>query len=310
MKILLFLGLAVIEYIIINFLTTKITKLKEYVTINYSSFEFCDIGEKPYGLNILIKIICPTIFIIILSGIFYNLKISAFVEDIYWITIFYFLIRWFMIICILSRKELINWKEEILVFTITISINLLLYYFFIKKTTQIFISIDELRDAIWISIITFTIVIIRNFIYNYVYIDNYNLEDRKENYILKKYEYFRNKYEDIITTKNKELHKIVYAIMIYENFNRPLLIRIIEKTKFLITGKATLGVMQVSSRVLINDRTSVKLGYEILKKRYFYNKKHIKEKDELLSETISSYNYGEKYLNEVLYIKEILEKNI
>lgn len=310
MKILLFLGLAIIEYIIINFLTAKITKLKEYVTINYSSFEFADIGEKPYGLNILIRIICPTIFIIILSGIFYNFGINSFVEEIYLITIFYFLIRWFVIIAIFCRKELTNWKEEIFIFIITISINLLLYCFFIKKTTQIFISIDELRDAIWISIITFTIVIIRDFIYKYVYIDNYKLETRKEKYILKKYEYFRNEYEDIITTKNKELHKIVYAIMIYENFNRPFLIRIIEKTKFLITGKATLGVMQVSSRVFINDRTSVKLGYRILKKSYFDKKKEIKEKDKLLSETISSYNYGEKYLNEVLYIKEILDKSI
>lgn len=306
MKILLFLGLAVIEYIIINFLTTKITKLKEYVTINYSSFEFSDIGAKPYGLNILIKIICPTIFIIILAGIFYNFKLNSFVEDIYLITIFYFLIRWFIIIGVLSRKELTNWNREIVIFIITISINLFLYYFFIKKTTQIFISLDELRDAIWISIITFIIVIIRDFVYNYIYIDNDKQEYRKEKYILKKYEYFRNKYDDIITTKNKELHEIVYAIMIYENFNRPFLIRIIEKIKLLFAGEATLGIMQVSSRVPINDRTSVKLGYQILKKSYFDNRKHIKEKDRILRETVSSYNYGEKYLNEVLYIKEII----
>lgn len=306
MKILLFLGLAVIEYIIINFLTTKITKLKEYVTINYSSFEFSDIGAKPYGLNILIKIICPTIFIIILAGIFYNFKLNSFVEDIYLITIFYFLIRWFIIIGVLSRKELTNWNREIVIFIITISINLFLYYFFIKKTTQIFISLDELRDAIWISIITFIIVIIRDFVYNYIYIDNDKQEYRKEKYILKKYEYFRNKYDDIITTKNKELHEIVYAIMIYENFNRPFLIRIVEKIKLLFAGEATLGIMQVSSRVPINDRTSVKLGYQILKKSYFDNRKHIKEKDKILRETVSSYNYGEKYLNEVLYIKEII----
>lgn len=306
MKILLFLGLAVIEYIIINFLTTKITKLKEYVTLNYSSFEFSDVGEKPYGLNILIKIICPTIFIIILAGIFYNFKLNSFVEDIYLITVFYFLIRWFIIIGVLSRKELVNWNREIIIFIITISINLFLYYFFIKKTTQIFISLEELRDAIWISIITFIIVIIRDFVYNYIYIDNDKQEDRKEKYILKKYEYFRKKYDDIITTKNKELHEIVYAIMIYENFNRPFLIRVVEKIKLLVAGEATLGVMQVKSRVLINDRTSVKLGYQILKKNYFDNKKHIKEKDRLLCETISSYNYGEKYLNEVLYIKEII----
>lgn len=310
MKILLFLGLALIEYIIINLFTAKITKLKEYVTINYSSFEFSDIGEKPYGLNILIRIICPTIFVVILSGIFYNFEISAWVENIYVITIFYFLIRWFVIICLLNRKELTNWKSEIFIFILTVGINLLVYYFFIKKTTQIFVSIDELRDAIWISIITFVIVVIKDFIYNHVYIENCKLENRKEKYILKKYEHFRNKYQDIIKTRNKELYTIVYAIMIYENFNRPFVIRCIEKIKFIITGRATLGIMQVNSRVLINDKTSVKLGYKRLKKSYFDNKKVLNNNDVVVTDTIASYNYGEKYLNEVLYIKEILDRYV
>lgn len=307
MNMIIFLILAMLEYIIIVALTDKLTKLKEYITINYSSFEFSNIGHKPYGLNILIKIVFPSIFMVIIAGILYNIGKNDSVENIFLISIFYYLIRWFIIIFVYNRQELMNWKEEICIFCITITINVLLYYFFIKKTTQIFISLEELRDAIWISIVTFIVVIIRDFIYNYLYIDNYKLENRKEKYILKRYEHFKNKYYDIVVTKNKELHTIVYAIMIYENYNRPFFVRTLEKIKFLINGKATLGIMQVKTRFLINDRTSVKIGYNILKKNYFKNKKKMKQKRDIVNETIYSYNYGEKYLNEVLYIKKILE---
>lgn len=308
MNIILFLILAIIEYVMILFLTNRLTKLKEYITINYSSFEFSDMGEKPYGLNILIKILFPVIFMIVSSGIIYKLKINELVENIYLIVIFYYLIRWCVSIFLLNRKELINWKEECILFGINVLINALVYYSFITKTTQIFVSVDELRDAIWIGIITFVFVIVRDFIYRYINVDNYKLEKRKEKYILKNYEYLKDKYQDIIKTKSKQLHMITYAIMIYENFNRPYVVRTLEKIKFFIKGNATLGIMQVNTRVLIDDRTSVKRGYNILKKNYFKNKKIFDNKEDLINETISSYNRGQKYLNEVKYIKNIIQK--
>lgn len=307
MEILVFFLLAIAEYLIITILTTKIVKLKETVSINYSSFEFSDMGEKPYGLNILIKTIVPTIFMIIAAGVFYKIERNNYVENIYLIGIFYFFIRWVLEI-LLGRKELKNWEEEIWIFCASTIINLVLYYSFIKQTKQIFISIDELRDAIWISIITFVIVVIRDFIYKHIFIDNEKLEDRKEIYIKKKYNSFQKKYNRIIDTKDKELHAIVYSIMIYENYNRPYLIRMFENVKFLFSGEATLGIMQVNTKKIIGDKTSVKIGYKMLRERYLQKKKILIDNEELVNDVISSYNFGDKYLNEVKYIKGILEK--
>lgn len=321
MRYLIFLLLALIEYILFSICTFNLNYLKEYISIKYSSFEFSNIESKPYGLNVLIRLLFPAMFIVIISGIFYNIGKQDLINQIYLITIFFYLIRWFNIVFILRRKELQNWKFELLICFIGIVINLLLYKFFITKTSKIFVPLNEIRNGIWISIITFIFVLIKNIIYDFAYIDIYGEEKRKENYILKKYENFRNKYEDIITTENKELKMITYSIMIYENFNRPKSMRILEYIKLLFKGSATLGVMQVHSRNLISDKISVKRGYEIIQQNY--NKFEDIKKEQLndpsydgissttnvLDETIYAYNNNQKYVNEVSYIFNLLNNH-
>lgn len=285
--------------------------MKEYINIKYSSFEFSNNEQKSYGLNILIRIIFPTMYVIILAGIFYNIGKVELVKGIYLITVFFYLIRWLNIIFVLNRKELQNWKSEIIIVFIGLIINGLLYKFFITKTNQIFISIEEIRDGVWIAIITFVFVMIKDYIYNYAMVDTYNEQYRKENYILKKYEYFKNKYEHIIKTRNRKLALITYSIMIYENYNRPKLVRILENIKFIFKGSATLGVMQVYSRNLISDEISVKKGFKIIKKEYYklldLNKKSQPYLQyDIVTSTIAVYNTSEKYIDEVRYIFDIL----
>ena len=312
MKVLLFFALALIEYIVILFLTNKLTRAKEYVTIKYSSFEFSTVGDVPYGLNILIMIVLPTIFIVTASGIFYKIEMKEFVENIFLITVFYYLIRWFFIVFILNRKSLYNWKTEFAVFAVTITLNLFLYYCFILQTEEIFVSVEELRDSVWIAIIFFVIVIIRDYIYKNVHIDNHEYTDKKKKYILTKYKKFENKYNRIIKTKDRELKLLTYSIMIYEDFNRPKFIRYIEILSFLFKRSATLGIMQYKTNKFINDEESVKLGYRRIKNKYFYykKKKRIENEEEIIIKTISAYYGGRKYYNEVSSIYAVLNENL
>lgn len=306
MKILIFLFLALIEYIIITILTDKIVKIREYVSIHYDVFNFAPIGEKKCGLNILIRIIGPTIYMVICAGVFYNLNMNSMVQNIYLVGIIYFLIRWIMIIFVYDRKDLNDWKSEIVVFIINICINIFLYHFFIMKTADIFISVEELKNAVWIGIITFAFLIIRDYIYNYIKINEENSERRKVTYILKKYKYFKNKYDYIIKTEDKYLESIVYAIMIYENYNRPFAIRIIEYLKFLFRGEATLGVMQVKTSNIIRDKESVSKGYNKIKEKYIrYSEEYINE-NEILEKIVLDYNCSFEYYREIQYIISVI----
>jgi len=307
MKYVVFIGLALIEQVLMMIITKEIIHLQyEYISIKYATFKFADKQEKFCGLNILIKICFPIIYIILLSGIFYNFNNKELVENIYVITLFYYIIRWFNIIFILNRRKLHDWKSEFIIFAIEIVLNIFLYYNFIIKTTQIFISFEQLKDGIWIGIITFFFIIIRDYIYNHAHTNAIELEKRKEEYILSKYEHYKNKYGDIIDDNNQEIEAITYAIMIYENYNRPAFYRIFEYIKCIIKGRATLGVMQVESRVLISNRKSVEKGYQIIREAY---EKNINEK-EYMKKIISTYNLGGSYSEEVLYIIEVIQNEI
>ena len=301
--------LAIIEQIFMILLSKEIVHLQyEYISIKYATFKFSGKEEKFCGLNILIKVLFPLIYILLLSGFFYSIHKEQYIKNIYMITIIYYLIRWIYIIFILNRKELHDWKSEIITSIFGIILNIFIYNIFITKTNQIFISINELRDGIWIGIITFLFVLIRNYIYEYARIDSEKSRQRKENYILTKYSYYKTKYDYLINEDNKELESIVYGIMIYENYNRPFFFRLLEYIKCTIKGEATLGIMQVKSKVWISNETSIKKGYKILKDAYIKEQNNNETDYEKLNNIIKNYNLGKNYTEEVLYIIELIKE--
>ena len=221
----------------------------------------------------------------------------------------YYVIKWIIMIIVLNRATLINWKNEIICFLFSFSLSWFIYKIFISKTTEIFIPINEIRDGIWIGIITFIIGIIIRTIYDKSHLNIKDARYRIKKYIVKKYYKFSSKYDDIIDIKNKEIKTLTYAIMIYENYNRPILIRLFEYIKLILSGKASLGIMQVSTTKFITSRESVELGYNIIKENY----KSLKKMDleEKLKKVIFMYNKSDKYVDEVLYIYCVLsDKNV
>ncbi|RYD96128.1 MAG: hypothetical protein EOP54_14485 [Sphingobacteriales bacterium] len=132
-----------------------------------------------------------------------------------------------------------------------------------------------------------------------------------------RYNYYNKLYGKLITniTKNEILEAITFAIIIYEDFNRPKLARIIENIKFRLTNRPhTLGVMQVTTSKLLTDLESVSLGTTKIVDAYkMYLQKPIEKNQDYyewstISEIISEYNTGKSYSNEVteltLEIKE------
>src|SRR5690606_29593240 len=101
---------------------------------------------------------------------------------------------------------------------------------------------------------------------------------RKDNYLKSRLSHFKEKYDDLVNEKikNDKLKSIAYAIMIYEDFNRPKVARLVENTRFKLTGKKhSLGLMQVQTTEFINDKKSVELGLEKISSAY---RKQLKKK--------------------------------
>ena len=307
MKFLVFLVLGILEYILITFITGRLIKIKEYVTINYDVFSFVTMGERKCGLNILIKMIVPVIYTIICSGIFYKIGLNEYVQNVFILEILYFIIRWIFVVLIYDRRYLNDWKSEIITFFASTIIMLFIYFFLIIQTEELFVSVDELKNAIWVGCITYICIIIRDYIYNYAKVDESESKKRKIKYILSKYDYFKRRYGFIIDKEEENLQNLIYAIMIYENYNRPLLIRKMEYIKFFYNGEATLGVMQFQTKKIISDKESIEKGYNKIKQKYIEYSKEKMCIDELYNKVIFNYNNSIQYVGEVKYILEVIE---
>jgi hypothetical protein len=141
---------------------------------------------------------------------------------------------------------------------------------------------------------------------------------RKQKYLKSRLHYFKTLYGKTIkeATQNEALEAVVFSILIYEDFNRPKVARIVENIKQRLTNKPhTLGVMQVKSDRIISDLESVKLGTKKVINAYQkYLDKLSNENGEFYEysayyEIISNYNGSSSYQSEVADLISIIKEN-
>jgi len=212
-----------------------------------------------------------------------------------------------------------NWYRQALYWISIIAISYFSYTEIIYKKENILPDFETVSNELWIIILIFLFHTL-----NQIRISSDKTIQRKENYLKSRLSHFKDKYGELVNEKttNDKLKSIIYGLMIYEDFNRPKVARLVENARFKLTGKKhSLGLMQVQTTKFINDQKSVELGIEKVKKAY---KKALKkmglDKEEtikiLLSNAyhnewtlerriISDYNKDDSYVFEV---RELLEK--
>ena len=208
------------------------------------------------AFNFLFKVIAPVVFIILCAVIFEALNIAQFNNNIYLIVVFYWLFRILWVLCT-SKGSLMNWSEQIIYWGVSIGLSLWINGL-LESVERILPSPRSLLDQLWILIIMFLYSVL-----NKVQISRDKTIKRKNNYISARYLTFKRKYDSIVKLHipNEFYEVILYSIMIYEDFNRPLIIRWIEYICFWITRKPhTLGLMQVMTSKYISDEESIRLA--------------------------------------------------
>ncbi|MEQ6123114.1 hypothetical protein AAON49_02800 [Pseudotenacibaculum sp. MALMAid0570] len=283
---------------------------------------FLKVEEAP-AFNFLFRIISPVVYLFIISAILYKIGLDRFVNNIYFISIYYILFR-LTFNLITNRGLLMNWYRQFLYWVSIISISYFAYTEIIYKKENILPDFETVSNELWIIILIFIFHTL-----NQIRISSDKTIKRKDNYLKKRLSSFRKKYGSLVNEriKNDKLKSIVYAIMIYEDFNRPKAARLIENIRFRLTRKEhSLGLMQVQTTEFINDRKSVELGLKKINKAYIRQlKKKGLDKEEtidiLLSDAwhnewsmeqriIADYNKDNLYLYEVRTLTEkIFELN-
>ena len=275
---------------------------KHSYSIGYMGISIFVKAEEAPALNFLIRVLTPIVYLIIISSILYYLSLDKYVINIYLVNIYYIIFRLFFNI-ITNRGKLLDWYRQALYWSTIIIISYFVYDKIIRVKENILPDFTTIANELWIIILIFVFQLTNN-----IRFSQNGTVRRKENYLKSRYEHFKKLYGALIKdiTKNEVLESVTYAILIYEDFNRPKIIRIIENLKHLFSNEShTLGVMQVRSDTLINDKESVILGTNKIVDSYNkYVRENTVEGEEIyewsvINSIISDYNVGSDYLYEV-----------
>lgn len=197
--------------------------------------------------------------------------------------------------------RLLNWFRESFCAISTIGLSYYVYISFIKGNSYIFPNFTEITNEIWILIILFVFQLLST-------ITNQSAEiskKRKEDYVIHKYNKFKNKYGQLIDKKEKQLSLkiLLYSIMIYEDFNRPPVTRFVENIlSKTFRKRMTLGIMQVKSGICITNEESIVLAIKKIN-RALERYKNDPNRTELYDYSaqcfiLEDYNNSEDYVSE------------
>lgn len=275
---------------------------------------FLETNEAP-AFNYVIRVLTPAVYIIIVSAVLYSLKLDLYTKNIYMVAIYYVAFRT-LINILINRSLLVNWKGHIIYSLSIIGLCYFVNLKLIQTKSNILPDFSNMANELWIIIVIF----LYNFINN-IEVSDKTAEKRKSKYIDSQYDRIYNLYGDIIEEEIDvlRLRCIAMAIIIYEDFNRPKLFRLVEYFKFFITRKThTLGIMQVMTSTYIGDRKSVELGisklkndFNELRSQYFEDDdgnidEEIKDVD-YQERLIERYNSGSNYVLEIFNLAEEIQ---
>ncbi|MGH1432132.1 MAG: hypothetical protein ACRBB4_13555 [Neptuniibacter sp.] len=258
-------------------------------------------ADEAPAFNFLYRAFSPIAFITIVAAIFYSVNLDRYVLDIYMVVIYYFAFR-IVFSVITGRTLLLNWLTQIAYVAVSIPVAFYIYEKLIIHKEFLFPSTKELGSAIWLAILAY---IYQTF--NKVSLSDIRTKKRKENYLDNRFLNYKKKYGSIISkaTNDIEQEMLIYAILIYEAFNRPKVYRLIENILFHLGLAKTLGVMQVTTDKYINDAESVRLGANKLISDHVKAKMMIESEGNkvyrllLRRKVIGLYNPDDDYVSEV-----------
>ena len=245
------------------------------------------------------QLIIPSIYIIIISALVPSIK-----ENVFLIVIFEIFIRNFYITNVISRSNESSAISFIMENLISIGLSLFVYNYFISNVETVIPNPEDVKGFIWFLIILYTVYLYNLTTKDKKVVEKANTAKIRTEKTIMQYAKFKNKYSNIIKTKNTLINNLTYAIMIFEDYKTPKLYRNINAYIGAVTKKETkYGIMQISSYERLTDEASIEMTISNFEKALKNSKLKENEKiDKLLT------NYKQEEKEHILLIyKTIVE---
>lgn len=252
--------------------------------------------------NILDYIIISNIYIIILSGIFDFYQLITNNDNIFLIILFLVIGNILYLTLVKERSVLKNNDYNLKKYLITLATSYLINILIINKVDNIFPSIENIKLIIWLFIIGYLLLYLKKNIEIKVPTNNNLSFHQDKEYIVMQYAKYKNKYNHLVTSKYQEINLLLYSIMVYENYNKPELIRKLDTLKYKLfreTGK--FGIMQLEKKQPITDEESIDLSKKKLERIYTTNCKDKQNDKTIIQLLIKKYYKKDIKELEIIY---------
>lgn len=253
------------------------------------------------GFNTVYRVLFVPIGVVFASIALYQLGMGGYVSDI-WLVGVYVLILQLLSIMIMGRWKLVAKMRTIVTQSLAILLTYYLYTIAISKGVAYLLpSEDSIRTELWIIIVLFLYGMFRDMPEG-----EKDSAHRKHKYWSHKIPKLSEKYRVSLGEYEEDLADILLAVMVYENYNRPKITRILES----IVPSKTRYIMQVYGAK--SDEDSIRLAAESIEYGYSEYKKIAQdamwEKEFALREIFKSINPGDDgYGNEVFDIHNYIK---
>lgn len=302
---LLQLVLAAVAFFVTNWIGKHSIQLGYMsLTLGYRS------GEAP-AFNVIYRAFAPVAIMVIAAASLHYLSLDRYAADLYLVVVYYFVLR-ILFYFLTQRVALVDWSEFLLVAVCSAMMAYFVYTNLVVSKEYLLPSAADIGSAVWLAIAAF---VYKTF--NSVQTSNQSHERKRERYVQMAYAKFRTLYGHLLLGMelNPSEERLIWSVVVYESFNRPLIYRSLERLflRILPVRTMTVGPMQVSTRVNITDEESVRIGARRLVTDY---RKALKDHGQIESEweyvdlrrkATSAYNVRSDYPYEVEAIYQILE---
>lgn len=202
------------------------------------------------------------IYLVFVAGLLELFGLSYFTKNIFLVVFIEAIYRFIYFHYVWERESFVNQKAYLIIFAITIFLAYLLDVSFLSKVETVFPDANEMKTVVWLLIILFLYFSFKDQVRLDFMKESTTTFAKKKEYVVTSYAKLKMKYHDEVAKfKNNQLMPLFYAMMVYENYQHPPVVRYIRE-RFWNPQKCVYGIMQISSSVPLTDLQSIEKAME------------------------------------------------
>jgi hypothetical protein len=272
------------------------------VEFGYASPTLFEDANESVAFNFVIRALAPAVFIVAVSAALVALGLEDARIGIWRTICVYYLMRGGAIFAV-GRQELVSWPRFFVHSAAGIAVGWLAYTRLILPQQSLFPDLNTAGNELWLAILAFLYAVA-----NKVQLPAELSVRRRNAFIRRRYLRARFRWGAIInqTPSDQLLRLLIHAVIIYEDYCRPPLIRAVERHWPWPRARTT-GIMQVTSGKALSDDESARLGIGRLAEAWaLVSADTTLNGSEILWKVLAGYNKDETYILRVLDVMEVI----